>query len=99
MSIHFYKKGKVNTTSLFELTDETFEILEPSFNKFEKKTGIFIDPYGRTALYPDNLQLLCEMIRQDFPQASGKNNGSVELIIKQFLLLYQSNDMVEAIGD
>lgn len=66
MSIHFYKKGD-SSHSLFELSDEAYNLLENSINTFEAKTGIFIDPYGTVTLYPENIKLLYDIIRQQIP--------------------------------
>lgn len=70
MSIHFYRKDNTSQ-SIFKISDATYDMLQGSLNKFEKKTGIFIDPYGKVNLYPDNLRLLSEIIKDDFPQTNG----------------------------
>lgn len=99
MGIHFCKKGD-NVKSLFELTDDAYNVLEQSFEKFERKTGIFIDPYGKTTLYPDNLRLLIEIIKQDISKSSsGIYDETVEIVLKQLVLLFQSNETLEAVGD
>jgi hypothetical protein len=99
MSIHFYKKGDTRH-SLFELSDEAYNMLENSFNTLETKTGIFIDPHGTAALYPDNIKLLCSLIRQQFPVGPpGKQAALVERILQQLQQLYELNELIQAVGD
>ena len=99
MSIHFYKKSDLSH-SLLELSDEAYDLLESSFNALETKTGIFIDPYGTATLYPENLKLLYNIIRQQVPAGSPEKQGAlIERVLQQLQQLYELNIIIQAVGD
>lgn len=40
------------------LHDKEIRKLESSFSYLKEKTGIYIDPYGKTRIYPDHQKIL-----------------------------------------
>jgi hypothetical protein len=54
------------TTSLFTLTDDLYTALTSPFTTLEKKTGIFIDPYGNARLTHQHAALLLKIINAKF---------------------------------
>ena len=40
------------------LADADLALCVPAFTILEKKTGVFIDPYGDTRLYPDHARIV-----------------------------------------
>ncbi|AEV99236.1 hypothetical protein A4D02_32050 [Niastella koreensis] len=99
MSIHFYKKGDVGH-ALFKLSDDDCELLADSIFELKAKTGIFLDPNGTVAIYPDNIRLFCSIIRSRFPAGSrGKEAALIDGILQQLQQLYELDVIIQAAGD
>lgn len=67
LDVHEGRQGKVGK-HLFGISDRDFEILEPTFDRFHKKTGARIDPYGDlklTHLAGVLLEHLNQFLRQE----------------------------------
>jgi hypothetical protein len=100
MGIHFYKKGAKNMTSVIEITDELYGFLEESLNTLEKKTGIFVDPYGKVNLYPENLKILYDIINSKIPLSNNNHiNKAIENMLKKIQNLTTEKVVIEAVGD
>jgi len=64
MPIHIHLPGNT-TTPLFTLTDELYTALTSPFTTLEKKTGVFIDPYGNARLSHQHAALLLKIINEE----------------------------------
>lgn len=45
LDIHKLENGKAGEL-LFQINDSMYNLLEPAFQLFKQRTGLFIDPYG-----------------------------------------------------
>lgn len=63
MTIDFYSKDDRNQTkSLYRLFYEDFISLNSFFKEFERRTGVFVDPYGTTNMGSGHLEILSEIL-------------------------------------
>lgn len=46
------------TRSSLVLNDKTIQLLADAFRYLKEKTGVYIDPYGTTRVYPDHQRIL-----------------------------------------
>ena len=54
-----------NKKDEFSIKDNELPLFEPSFYDLRDKTGIFIDPYGRTKIYPDHQKILVKFLEKN----------------------------------
>jgi hypothetical protein len=54
----YYTSKKTNTIESFKMKDSEIRLLEQVFEELQKKTGVFIDPYGKCKIYPDHLKII-----------------------------------------
>ena len=45
LDVHEYKCGNMGQL-LFQIDDKAYGGLQPAFELFQKRTGLFVDPYG-----------------------------------------------------
>ena len=64
MPVHVHLKNN-RSASLFTITDTLLNALTPSFEIFEKRTGVFIDPYGDTRLTYQHAAVLTQIITDE----------------------------------
>ena len=64
MPLHVHLKNN-SSAALFTITDTLFNVLSPSFEIFEKRTGIFIDPYGDSHLTYQHAAVLRQIISDE----------------------------------
>ena len=64
MPIHIHLHNNT-TTSIFTITDDLYTALASPFNTLEKKTGVFIDPYGNARLSHQHAALLLKIINEE----------------------------------
>lgn len=95
MGIHFYKYG-YTTGSLFQLSDDECVKPEQVFDEFRFRTGIHIDHYGDTRLYPGNFRLLKTITKQKF---DGKNDVTVSNFISFMDSVITEDLLINAAGD
>ena len=51
MALDIYKlEGNTAVKLLFSIDDNAYTVLEPAFNIYRSKTGLFVDPYGTLKL-------------------------------------------------
>ena len=77
--------------SLF-LNDKSVELLSNAFLYLEKKTGIYIDPYGTTKVYPDHQKILINYL-------SDNENNEIKKILAYFREAISQDEVILADGD
>jgi len=97
--IHFYKKGYLKEKSLFVVSDSLYSEIENVLTLFEEKTGIFLDPYGKTLLIPQNLTLLFKLIEQANSKSQIEKNNDLNNFLSFLNNSSEANLTIEAIGD
>ncbi|WP_208942316.1 hypothetical protein [Paracidovorax avenae] len=59
MALDFYFfSGKTKKNESFRIKGSELHLFESSFLDLQKKTGVFIDPYGKCKIYPDHLKII-----------------------------------------
>ena len=56
-----------------ELNLSEVDFFEEAFSHLKKKTGVFIDPYGDTRIYPDHQRIVIDFL------ASNKDKTAIKL--------------------
>ncbi len=68
MAIDFRKReGTSLSLPLFQLSHADYGCLETALEEFERRTGVFIDPYGTTLLSAGHLSVLAGLMSGDHP--------------------------------
>ncbi|UVK82387.1 hypothetical protein LOY46_23015 [Pseudomonas sichuanensis] len=49
----------------FMIHDRGFKFFEPAFLDLKQKTGVYIDPYGKTRVYPEHQRILINFLTKD----------------------------------
>lgn len=49
----------------FMIHDRDFKFFEPAFLDLKQKTGVYIDPYGKTRVYPEHQRMLINFLTKD----------------------------------
>jgi hypothetical protein len=63
MGLDFYnEEDRLRKNLLFRIREKELPRYERGFNEFEKKTGVFLDPYGSKRLTVAHLQLLRQLM-------------------------------------
>lgn len=101
MAIDFYGLSDVKLTNkLFSLSEIEFDLLESSLSKFEKKTGVLIDAYATTKLYPDHVKLIIEILNIEILlQEKSKNKDMKRLLDNIKKKLLTTNDGLIIVGE
>jgi hypothetical protein len=61
LEVYFSHDNKMKNC-LIEISRSDFLLLEESICALKEKTGVYIDPYGNTKLYPDHGMILLELM-------------------------------------
>ena len=77
--------------SLF-LNDKSAELLNDAFLYLEKKTGIYIDPYGTTKVYPDHQKILINYLLDN-------ENNEIKKLLAYFREAISQDEVILADGD
>jgi len=59
---------------LVSLSDSDIRMLEEEISLLKEKTGIYVDPYGTTKLYPDHGKILLNFIVKNKKNSKNINN-------------------------
>jgi len=62
IDIHILKNGQAEKL-LYSINESSYSILEPIFEKYKNKTGLYIDPYGTLKL-SSGLEILISLISE-----------------------------------
>jgi hypothetical protein len=84
MAIDFYDLLDGNKIKvLFEISQDDFDEIEFVFSYLRKKTGVYIDPYGKSRIYRSHVKLLVSFMSESVKEsASNKRKILSETIAK-----------------
>jgi len=84
MAIDFYDLLDANKKKvLFEITQDDFDEIEFVFSHLRKKTGVYIDPYGKGRIYRNHVELLVSSMTESMKEsASNKRKILSETLLK-----------------
>lgn len=65
MAIEFYPLSDIrHKEMILSVPEEKFILLEGVFEEFQQSTGVLIDTYGDSRIYPDHFQLLIKLLKE-----------------------------------
>lgn len=99
MSIDFHKKGNNQKSEIFHLSDSLYDELQIVFDEFRRKTGVFIDPYGKVTLLPENAKLIGEIVLNLILQKKLTHNKPVKDFLSFLDMVYKEDIVILAVGD
>ena len=76
----------------FQITLEELDLFEPAFATLERKTGNFIDPYGRAWIYPDHQKILVDALAQNADVRVKAFRQFLETTIRMDAVLFAEDD-------
>jgi len=89
MALDFYDVTDCDREKkLFSLLQKDYLQVSQIFEMFEQRTGVFVDPYGTTRLYSNNIGLLVELIGRCLSEEVCKN---VDFELIKRLQMFLSN--------
>jgi hypothetical protein len=74
------------------LSDKSVELLNDALFYLEKKTGIYIDPYGTTKVYPDHQKILIKYL-------SNNKDDEIKKLLAYFREAVSQDEIILADGD
>ena len=74
------------------LSDKSVELLNDALFYLEKKTGIYIDPYGTTKVYPDHQKILINYL-------SNNKDNEIKKLLAYFRKAVSQDEVILADGD
>ncbi|HEY8896002.1 MAG TPA: hypothetical protein VIM79_14350 [Niastella sp.] len=98
MPIHIHLPDNT-TTPLFTLTDELYTALTFPFTTLEKKTGVFIDPYGNARLSHQHAALLLKIINEEVANKQLAPNTAITGLTNFLAQIISEQMDVMLIGD
>ncbi|MCU7646526.1 hypothetical protein [Pseudomonas piscis] len=72
--------------------DRDLKFLEPAFLDLEQKTGIYIDPYGTTRVYPAHQQILVDYLH-------GRSEEQIVEFVRLLKNCIREDEVLVADGD
>jgi hypothetical protein len=65
MAVDFHNLNYPGSTqAIFSLNDADLEYLKEVLAQYKKLTGVYIDPYGKTSVYQDHVQLIIKLLNE-----------------------------------
>ncbi|BDR57662.1 hypothetical protein [Xylocopilactobacillus apicola] len=74
------------------LKDKTIQLLEDAFLDLKEKTGIYIDPYGKTRIYPAYQKILLDYL-------SDNKDEEIKKLVTFFAESICQDEVIVADGD
>ena len=74
------------------LSDKNIELLNDALFYLEKKTGIYINPYGTTKVYPDHQKILINYL-------SNNKNNEIKKLLAYLREAISQDEVILADGD
>ena len=74
------------------LSDKSVELLNDALFYLEKKTGIYIDPYGTTKVYPDHQKILINYL-------SNNKDNEIKKLLAYLKEAVSQDEVILADGD
>ncbi|WP_041411680.1 hypothetical protein [Serratia sp. FGI94] len=88
----YYLSDSDGTKPSLILTDKVLRKIEASFLKLKNKTGVYIDPYGKTRVYPEHQKILIDDL-SDF------KDEDVVSLVNYLIEARNDNEVIIADGD
>lgn len=77
MAIDFYDLLDGNRKKiLFKISQDDFDEIEFVFSYLKKKTGVYIDAYGKSRIYRDHVEMLVSFMTECMKESSS-NKGKI----------------------
>ncbi|MCZ5215761.1 hypothetical protein ACBQ92_16270 [Escherichia fergusonii] len=87
-----YFSDKCGCEPSIQLKDKTISMLDDAFIYLRSKTGVYIDCYGKTILYPEHQKIVIDYLRDN-------NNEEFVKFIRFLLTASKSHEVVIFDGD
>lgn len=87
-----YLSDKRGDKPFLQLSDADVARVHDAFARLREKTGVYIDPYGRTRIYPEHQKILITLLSKDA-------DGSVHLFIDFLKVASEADEVLLADGD
>jgi hypothetical protein len=98
MALDFYKiHDRRYQNKLFQLDEKELDDIRQVLEKFQKLTGVYLDPYGTTRIYFDQVRLLNTMLETYLNDIKDyKENKRISIILDKLKII--EGDIL-ALGD
>jgi hypothetical protein len=90
--LNFYYLGSGGSQPSYDMDYKVFLKVEEAISYLKAKTGVYIDPYGTTRVYPDHLRILINFLKDS------KDKDIIEFL-KFLNLACIEDEVVMALGD
>ncbi|OCG19405.1 hypothetical protein A9G29_03295 [Gilliamella sp. Fer2-1] len=87
-----YLSDQDGSKSSLVLNDKKAQLLDHAFTYLRQKTGIMIDPYGQTRIYPDHQKILINLLHQH-------NDSEIQKLVLLFKQASSEDEIILADGD
>ena len=88
MAIDFYDLLDANKKKiLFEISQDDFDEIEFAFSRLRKKTGVYIDAYGKSRIYRNHVELLVSFMAESMKEATSDKRKILSETIAKFKIV------------
>ncbi|WP_017347505.1 hypothetical protein [Pantoea sp. A4] len=87
-----YLSDNDGTKPSFILNDRTIKKIEIAFLYLKNNTGVYIDPYGKTRIYPDHQKMLIDALKSF-------KDKEIFSLIEYFNHAIENDEVIIADGD
>ncbi|SEO38628.1 hypothetical protein [Mucilaginibacter sp. OK283] len=88
MAIDFYDLLDTNKKKiLFEISQDDFDEIEFAFSRLRKKTGVYIDAYGKSRIYRNHVELLVSFMTESMKEATLDKRKTLSETIAKFKIV------------
>ncbi|CAN7171874.1 hypothetical protein LJR129_000290 [Acidovorax sp. LjRoot129] len=74
------------------MKDSDIRLFEHAFEELQKKTGVFIDPYGKCKIYPDHLKIIQKALENSKSDVASRFSKFLDEVIFQGEVLTADGD-------
>lgn len=74
------------------MKDSDIRLFEQAFEELQKKTGVFIDPYGKCKIYPDHLKIIQKALENSKSDVASRFSKFLDEVIFQGEVLTADGD-------
>jgi len=101
MALDFYELSDLKHKSrLFSLGEKEYVDLEPVFKEFQKRTSVYIDPFGNTRIYGAHVNIIVEIVKKySLNLEAKKDRLLLQTVVKFKDSLLDTNHGLLIIGD
>lgn len=84
----FYSlSDRLRKHKLFSISEKEFELLDDVWSQYKKLTGVYIDAYGTTRIYPEHVTLIKKLLLNHSDKAAKKLLSYLDKSNEGYLLL------------